>query len=165
MNIKTLVSSVAIALSSLAANAATTAPVQVSGPSFADVLLATFTLAEASDVSGALGYAPYIAVAPGFQIPLPPVTFNSLSAYNVAQSATTWATLTGENFTFSNLAAGSYELWTAGSVAGFNLIGAQFTVTQVPEPETFAMLLAGLGLVGGVARRQKMVSRRDAQTV
>jgi hypothetical protein len=29
------------------------------------------------------------------------------------------------------------------------------TVTAVPEPETYAMLLAGLGLLGGVARRHK----------
>ena len=29
------------------------------------------------------------------------------------------------------------------------------TVSPVPEPETYAMLLAGLGLMGGVARRRK----------
>lgn len=29
------------------------------------------------------------------------------------------------------------------------------TVTAVPEPETYAMLLAGLGLLGFVARRRK----------
>jgi hypothetical protein len=29
------------------------------------------------------------------------------------------------------------------------------TVTAVPEPETYAMLLAGLGLMGAVARRRK----------
>lgn len=28
-------------------------------------------------------------------------------------------------------------------------------VTAVPEPETFAMLLAGLGLVAGIARKRK----------
>jgi hypothetical protein len=26
----------------------------------------------------------------------------------------------------------------------------------VPEPETYAMMLAGLGLLGGMARRKKM---------
>jgi hypothetical protein len=31
-------------------------------------------------------------------------------------------------------------------------------VTAVPEPETYAMLLAGLGLVGAVARRRKSTS-------
>jgi hypothetical protein len=28
-------------------------------------------------------------------------------------------------------------------------------VAAVPEPETYAMLLAGLGLVGAIARRRK----------
>jgi hypothetical protein len=28
-------------------------------------------------------------------------------------------------------------------------------VSAVPEPETYAMLLAGLGLVGAIARRRK----------
>ena len=30
-----------------------------------------------------------------------------------------------------------------------------FVLTAVPEPETYAMLLAGLGLVGFAARRRK----------
>jgi hypothetical protein len=30
-----------------------------------------------------------------------------------------------------------------------------FQVTAVPEPETYAMLLAGLGLMGTIARRRK----------
>ena len=29
------------------------------------------------------------------------------------------------------------------------------SITPVPEPETFAMLLAGLGLIGFTARRRK----------
>ena len=45
-----------------------------------------------------------------------------------------------------------------------NAIGAQYTnyayrvtdiAAPVPEPETYAMLLAGLGLMGGIARRRK----------
>jgi hypothetical protein len=28
-------------------------------------------------------------------------------------------------------------------------------VTPVPEPETYAMMLVGLGLIGGIARRRK----------
>jgi hypothetical protein len=30
-----------------------------------------------------------------------------------------------------------------------------YTVTAVPEPETYAMMLAGLGLLGWVTRRKK----------
>ena len=32
---------------------------------------------------------------------------------------------------------------------------ARFSITAVPEPETYAMMLAGLGLMGFVARRRK----------
>ncbi|WP_374049964.1 FxDxF family PEP-CTERM protein [Nitrosomonas sp. sh817] len=38
-----------------------------------------------------------------------------------------------------------------------NVRYAGFEVTPVPEPETYAMLLAGLGLVGFMARRRKAV--------
>jgi len=31
-------------------------------------------------------------------------------------------------------------------------------VVPVPEPETYAMLLAGLGLMGAVARRRKLAA-------
>jgi hypothetical protein len=48
------------------------------------------------------------------------------------------------------------ELW--GTVTG-NPIGAsyngQITVTAVPEPETYGMLLGGIALLGVVARRRK----------
>lgn len=37
--------------------------------------------------------------------------------------------------------------------AGFT---TPFPVASVPEPETYAMLLAGLGLMGGIARRRKL---------
>ena len=34
-------------------------------------------------------------------------------------------------------------------------VGQLSLISQVPEPETYAMLLAGLGLVGFMARRRK----------
>ncbi|MGB4064152.1 MAG: PEP-CTERM sorting domain-containing protein [Azonexus sp.] len=34
------------------------------------------------------------------------------------------------------------------------MLNGEFTVTAVPEPEQYAMLLAGLGLIAGVARRR-----------
>lgn len=36
-----------------------------------------------------------------------------------------------------------------------------FVATPVPEPETYAMLLAGLGLVGGIAARRKSKSQTN----
>lgn len=62
----------------------------------------------------------------------------------------TWHTMMG-------LAAGDYYYQvtgdTTGSVGGFYSITS--TVTPVPEPETYAMLLAGLGVVGSLYRRRK----------
>lgn len=43
---------------------------------------------------------------------------------------------------------------TATHWVEFGIAGTQLTVTPVPEPATYAMLLAGLGLVGFAARRR-----------
>lgn len=47
---------------------------------------------------------------------------------------------------------------TAGSGSGATFNVNLSSVAAVPEPETFAMLLAGLGLIGMVARRRNKVS-------
>ena len=56
----------------------------------------------------------------------------------------------------SSLGAGNYYLQVTGQVLGANggVYGGSMNVTAVPEPETYAMLLAGLGLVGFVGRRK-----------
>lgn len=154
MAIKRFTGAVLIALSSLTANAAGTSPVQVTGPTFADIELGSFNLTGTSDVVGALGFAPYVLIAPGFQIALPSVSFNAISAYNTAHAVTTAGLLAGDAFVFSGLPSGLYKFMASGSLMGSNFIGAQYTVTPVPEPETFAMLLAGLGIVSVLGRRR-----------
>ena len=52
------------------------------------------------------------------------------------------------SFTSMNIAVGQPEFWH-----GFNVGSA--SVSAVPEPETYAMMLAGLGLMGAIARRRK----------
>lgn len=42
-----------------------------------------------------------------------------------------------------------------GSLASANGYGYTYLAAPVPEPETYAMLLAGLGLIGVVARRRR----------
>jgi hypothetical protein len=69
------------------------------------------------------------------------------------------STLSSGSASFSNLAAGNYSYRVTGS--GF-LAGGTFTstltpvnVSPVPEPGSLAMLLAGLGMVGFIARRRR----------
>ncbi|MDN5751657.1 MAG: FxDxF family PEP-CTERM protein [Nitrosospira sp.] len=67
--------------------------------------------------------------------------------------------------TFMNLGAGDYSVFVGGSdylaqldsnpdkMTKYGLEGT-LTVGVVPEPETYAMLLAGLGLMGAITRRR-----------
>jgi hypothetical protein len=72
---------------------------------------------------------------------------------------------------FSNIAAGIYTLQFSGSLAAAStksLFGTTTTiptvgiyaslisVTAVPEPESYAMLIAGLGLIGAAVKRRKI---------
>jgi hypothetical protein len=71
--------------------------------------------------------------------------------------------------TFNNLAAGDYSVFMGGSdysaqeLSNPNVL-SKYGVTStlvagvVPEPETYAMLLAGLGLMGAVVRRRKFTT-------
>jgi hypothetical protein len=62
-------------------------------------------------------------------------------------------TTVGDFQTYYDLAT-PYNVSLSGLVAG---PGVWSSVSSVPEPETFAMLLAGLGLIGAVAHRRKEV--------
>lgn len=71
------------------------------------------------------------------------------------------ATPTGYSFAFNNVAAGTYLLSATGTNAfGATAVNATYSVSAVPvpEPETYAMLMAGLGVVGFMARRKKKVA-------
>ncbi len=62
------------------------------------------------------------------------------------------------NATLAGLAAGTYTL-TFAKGAGWNsslkIDDVSIAVTAVPEPAAVAMLLAGLGVIGAVVRRQR----------
>lgn len=56
----------------------------------------------------------------------------------------------------TTLPAGFYQLKVSGTtVGGQASYGGNIVATPVPEPETYAMLLAGLGVVGFLARRRQ----------
>lgn len=65
----------------------------------------------------------------------------------LADSIAGWDSLT---VSFSGLNAGLGTRFT------FDSSGAHLSITPVPEPETYAMLLAGLGLLGFVAHRRRV---------
>jgi len=101
-----------------------------------------------------------------------PDTYNNVkfSVLNTLTNATSFVTVNGAasplpgngNQAFSaylNFFAGANEKITgvtflSGSNA-FETDNHSFSVTAVPEPETYAMMLAGLGLMGAVVRRRK----------
>jgi len=82
-------------------------------------------------------------------------TFNPLTYSVVAGDSNPSPTA----LTFSSLAAGSYALKVSGS--GTGLAGGRYTgsltVTPVPEPETWAMLLVGTILLGLQLRRKNVI--------
>ncbi len=125
--------------------------VDVSG-SFED--LYTFTLpSQFTGLTGSyfavdyvgLGLDTYLTVgqgAPGVGSTVPLPITGSLSGLNVASYQSTF-----------NLTAGGaywFKLSGYGEAASYTV-----TLAPVPEPETYALLLAGLGLMGAVARRRQ----------
>jgi hypothetical protein len=111
-------------------------------------------------------------------------TMNSLDAIisSISQSASTGLNITGlslynsggtlvtsgnmlqsgavDVWTISsnNLAAGNYYLQVSGNLVGTTSAsfgGAVQMAAPVPEPETYGMMLAGLGVLGFLARRRK----------
>ncbi len=85
--------------------------------------------------------------------------FSLFNADGKLVSGVSLSTGTLDEWTLSTgvLAAGSYYLQVDGSVLGSagGKYSADIALAPVPEPETYAMMLAGLGLLGFTARRRK----------
>ncbi|MEX8517796.1 MAG: PEP-CTERM sorting domain-containing protein [Leptothrix sp. (in: b-proteobacteria)] len=61
-----------------------------------------------------------------------------------------------KNYTYGFIASNeqSFHLYFDGSQTGLKLDNVGVSVAPVPEPETYAMLLAGLGVLGFTGRRR-----------
>ena len=105
-------------------------------------------------------------VNPGFlsgiatELQLPPVL--GLAGFSVVLQDSTFATIgtdtnPADGFMFTGLSAGSYALTfvglTTGSLGGS--YGGAILAQTIPEPETYALMLAGLAAEGFVAMRRR----------
>ncbi len=151
---KKLIATAALAACCVGAQAQTTQTVfDLDGQSFI-ALLDTLTITSLSNVTGTLSFATGTLDLGLMSLSL--VNPNSDVSVSLGAAGVFTAQPSGYSFAFSNVAAGDYLL----SVKGFNAIGstavsATYSVTAVPEPETYAMMLLGLGAVGFLSRRRQ----------
>jgi hypothetical protein len=63
-----------------------------------------------------------------------------------------------------NLAAGNYYMLVSGNLVSNTAasFGGAVMMAPVPEPETYGMMLAGLGVLGFLARRRKQAANQPA---
>jgi len=167
MKLKSLVLALSAALIAGAAGAATLDAVAVSttptpaGNSFSDVVLGSFTLTQASDVTGSVLAATTVGFGNGLTLPLQSVTF-SFAGLNGLNGLTD-LDASASGFHYANLAAGTYQLLASGSLSGpgfggIAVLSTTLDVTAaavVPEPATYALMLAGIAAIGFVARRRR----------
>lgn len=97
-----------------------------------------------------------------------PGDFSQLSSFTYKGSAAAAGTATTATGSFL-LGPGTYSVFVGGNnygdygnplKYGFNV---NLSVAAVPEPETYALLLAGLGLMSTIARRRSRSSANGAQ--
>jgi PEP-CTERM motif len=143
----------------LASNSAYATSTMASGVPASSLNTVTFTL---SAVTGPT-FSVYFSNGPSQFAPL------SLSLLNGTTPVTALPSTTGgiSTLSFRSLSAGTYSLvFTPPSFAPsgstftvFTSLDSGFNVISVPEPESIALALAGVGLVGTLVSRRRSSSR------
>lgn len=154
---RTAIASVALASVAISASATTVYSSTVNGASFSNLSVGYITVGSLSDVAGNLFAAQSVTLFPGYSLTLDSVTFTSATVGSLTPDNDP----STDGFSFQNVVAGTYQITASGSLSGngqvsnLAIIGANYTVTAVPEPKTSIMLLAGLGLIGSIALRRR----------
>ena len=115
-------------------------------PSVSDVSIGSLTLNTVSDVFGFLGTQD--------------LTVSTMTLASTGSSVTAHHTV--EGFAFDDLASGNYQVSISGLLTGVPDAGVHLglydgglkVIPQIPEPGTYALLLAGLLTLGLVSRRR-----------
>jgi hypothetical protein len=92
---------------------------------------------------------PFSAVDLGFQYDN--VAF--LSEPHLNLNGVLFSTVGGDVWNLWSVGAGNYQLYSYTANGGVNVLGG-FSVAAVPEPEPYALMVAGLGIVGLMSRRR-----------
>ena len=90
---------------------------------------------------------------------------SGLSFTSISMGSTPWTLVSNglvtnfaEIVNFEGGAPSTLTIIGTKSASSMSFYGGGVTVTPVPEPETYAMLLAGLGVMGAIARRRKQAA-------
>lgn len=163
MKLKPLIAALALGVTGVAANAADTdwgshdllesALVLTSGGLFNDTF--TFELGAASTVSSSISSVG--SIMPGVYSIFGAGDDGVVGTADDVNTTYAWSFGGAPTVNTATLAAGTYYyavFGVASGAAAYSLNSAA-AVTPVPEPETYALLLGGLGVVGFVARRRR----------
>lgn len=153
-----MLAAAALGAASGGASALTIVSAVYAGPAFSNLTVGTIEVGELSDLVGSLFVA---SIAPGGA--LQGVTLLVQPSHF---TGSTYGALSGNlesaaaSFRFVNVPPGRYVVKASGTLDGAgpglitSVVCANYVLSPVPEPKTWALMLAGLGVVGFVAARR-----------
>ena len=156
MQFKSLAAAAALALAAASSAQASSFFGTVNGAGNFTVDAYTVTVGTTFNVTGGVASNSFIV----------PVTVGPGITFNITVDALTLSGVTfgsfsdndlSDGFSFSGISAGTYTLKLIGSASSplGGIYAGNITTTPVPEAQTTALALAGLGVVGLLARRRK----------